>query len=93
MDATTSGYGLTITRNADRLGALIRFHTHQDCDVILRVLNEEEREVRMLLNEELGKGSHSVAFSFGTLSGNYHIRLVVNTHNAIDIETHKIKID
>lgn len=92
MDISHSIHGLKVIRMDDLRQAFIQFHTSQSCDVILRIMTDEEKEVRMLLNETLAEGSHSVAFSFGSLSGNYHVRLVVNTHNAIDIETQQIKI-
>jgi hypothetical protein len=53
----------------------------------------DDKEVRILLNEELVKGSNSVPFSFGRLIGDYNIRLIVNMQDVIDIETQTIKIN
>ncbi len=92
MNKTTSHHGLKIIRVDDLRQAFIQFNTHYTCDVMLKVMSEEDKEVRMLLNEELTEGSHSVAFSFGTLSGTFNIRLVINTPDSIDIETETINI-
>lgn len=93
MSRTTADHGLTIIRVDDLRQAFIHFNIYRTCDVLLKVMSEEDKEVRLLLNEELAEGSHSAAFSFGTLSGRYNIRLVINTVDAIDIETQPIKID
>ena len=93
MNLTASDQGLSIIRVDDLRQAFIQFNTHDTCDVILKVMSEEDKEVRMLLNEALVKGSHSVGFNFGALSGTYNIRLVINTIDAIVIETKQIKID
>ena len=90
---TGTDHGLRIIRVDDLRQAFIQFNTHNTCDVILKVMSEDDKEVRMLLNEELVKGSHSVGFNFGALSGTFNIRLVINTQDAIIIETQQIKID
>ncbi len=93
MNIATSNHGLRIIRVDDLRQAFIQFSTYNTCDVMLKVMSDEDKEVRMLLNEELAEGRHSVGFSFGTLAGTYNIRLVINTLDAIDIETQLIKIE
>ena len=93
MNVATSNHGLRIIRVDDLRQAFIQFNTYNTCDVMLKVMSEEDKEVRMLLNEELPERSHSVALSFGTFLLNYNFRIVINTLDAIDIETEQIKID
>jgi hypothetical protein len=93
MNQPSADHKLTIIRVDDLRQAFIHFKIYRTCDVLLKVMSEDDKEVRLLLNEELTEGSHSVAFSFGTLSGIYNIRLVINTADAIDIDTQPIKID
>lgn len=93
MNKGTSDHGLRIIRVDDLRQAFIQFNMHNTCDVMLKVMSEDDKEVRMMLNEELEEGSHSVGFNFGTLSGTFNIRLVINTFDAIVIETQQIKID
>ena len=50
-------------------------------------------EVRLLINEIIAAGEHSILFSFGNLQpADYRIRLIVNNDTAIDIENENFKI-
>ena len=93
MDLLTSQYDLRTIVFDDLHQAFIQFQTQQTSHVILKVVNSDDKEVRILLNEELSKGVHSVPFSFGSLSGDYNIRLMVNMQHAIDMEYEIIKIN
>jgi hypothetical protein len=74
--------------------AAIRFCLHQKSDVLLRVMNADDKEVRLLINETMPEGKHSTLFSFGNLEPDeYIIRLLINREDAIDIETLNIKIN
>ena len=93
MNPDTPNYGLKIIPIDDLRQAFIQFNTYTEGYVILKVMNEEDKEVRILLNERLSKGVHNVPFNFGNLTGNYIIRLAVNMQEAIDIENQTIQID
>ena len=93
MNPDTTNYNLKIILIDDLRQAFIQFNTYMDCYVHLKVMNEDDKEVRILLNERLSEGIHNVPFNFGNLMGNYIIRLAVNTQEAIDIENQTIQID
>ena len=53
-----------------------------------------QEEVRLLINEILAAGEHSILFSYGNLQpAGYMIRLMVNNDTAIDIENENFKIN
>ena len=93
MTPDSTNYKLKIIPIDDMRQAFIQFSTYTDCYVILKVMNEEDKEVRVLLNEKLSGGVHNVPFNFGSLTGNYIIRLMVNMQEAIDIENQSIQVD
>ena len=86
-------YQLAFTNKAGEKNAKISFAAPTDAHFILRVLNSAEEEVRLLLNEMLKKGPHSVALDFNQLpSAIYKVSLIAETEHAIDKETLIIKL-
>lgn len=92
MEKSCAGYDLNVEINATR-EASIHFYLHKKSEVVLRIMNAEDKEVRLLINETMPQGNHKTFFSFGNLKPNdYVVRLIINNKDSIDIETLNIKI-
>jgi hypothetical protein len=88
----TVNYGLMIERNPNVAKAIIFFITQQTSKVMMKIMNNGE-EVRLLLNEVLTAGKHSVLFDFNHLPKDvFEVRLIVETDTSIDIETQTITL-
>ena len=73
--------------------ASISFLLPEKSKVLLKINNENDTEVRMLINEILDNEEYEVAFLYGNLMpGNYHIKLIIQTENIIDINSLNIQI-
>lgn len=92
MEQPGSTYALKVVRSAER-EAHIHFKLLHKSFVVLKIMSSENMEVRLLINEILAAGEHSILFSFGNLQpADYRIRLIVNNDTAIDIENENFKI-
>lgn len=86
-------YDLQIEEKAGAKASLISFVLAEKALVTLKILNEQEQEIRMLLNEEMAAGKHAAEFRHGFLSeGRYCIRLIIQTPKLIDINSLNIAI-
>ena len=93
MKNITNSYKLNIELHEASRQAAIHFHLSEASEVLLRVMSTDDKEVRLLINEIMPAGKHSAFFSFGNLQPDeYIIRLLVNSREAVDIETLNIKI-
>ncbi len=92
MEQTGSSYALEVVRSAER-EAYIQFKLLHKSFVVLKIMSGDNVEVRLLINEILAAGEHSILFSYGNLQpSDYRIRLMVNNDTAIDIENENFKI-
>lgn len=93
MTEVTHHYNLNIEFEEPARQATIHFHLEQKSQVLLCVMNHEDKEVRLLVNESLPQGRHTVLFAFGNLQPDlYLVRLLINNDDAVDIETLNINI-
>jgi hypothetical protein len=93
MKNISTGYELNVELHETLRQAAIHFNLSESSEVLLRVMNTDDKEVRLLINENMPAGKHSAFFSFGNLHPDeYIIRLLVNSKDAVDIETVNIKI-
>jgi hypothetical protein len=93
MDDLTVRYQLTVNKTDLTKKAVISFVIAHTAHVLLRVLNSHDEEVRLLLNENINNGEHSVVLDYMLLpSEMYNIKLVVETDKAIDKETQTIQL-
>lgn len=91
--AAAQVYDLRIDEKAGAKASLISFVLAEKATVTLKILNEQEQEIRMLLNEEMTAGKHVTEFRHGFLSGGkYCIRLIIQTPKLIDINSLNIVI-
>lgn len=68
--------------------ANIVFETLCSCHAVIKVFDENEYEVRLLLNETISTGKHQTIFNYGNLkTGSYKIKLILNTPQLIEIES------
>lgn len=73
--------------------ALIGFQLKQAAHTLLKVLNEQEEVIRVLLNETLQQGNHQVSFQHSTQQNSkYIVRLIIDDGNSIEIENTIIHI-
>jgi flagellar hook assembly protein FlgD len=87
-------YQLTTTELPEIQKAYIRFNIQAAAHVIVKVTDMNDNEVRLLVNEILQQGKHSVLFNYGTLAnGQYHIKLIINTEETVEIKQNTIKIE
>lgn len=93
MTSISNSYNLSIELQEAAREAMIRFNLHEYSRVLLCVMNNEDKEVRLLVNESMPEGNHKVLFAFGNLEPDeYLIRLLINNVDSVDIETLNIKI-
>lgn len=86
-------YGLEYILEPGKQQAIVHFTLPHTTAVILKIMNAQNKEVRVLLNELLTAGSYQSVFSFGKLDpGDYTIKLIVQTENIIDINSLTIQI-
>ena len=92
MEQTSSVYALEVFPGAER-EAHIHFKLPHKSFVVLKIMSDENVEVRLLINEILAPGIQNILFSYGNLQpADYRIRLMVNNDDAIDIENLHFKI-
>ncbi len=92
MEQTSGGYVLEVFPGRER-EAHIHFKLPHKSFVVLKIMSDENVEVRMLINEILAQGEHRILFGYGNLQpAGYMIRLMVNNDAAIDIENLHFKI-
>jgi hypothetical protein len=73
--------------------ALISFSLPEKSKVLLNIYNEQDSEVRLLINEYLQPAAYEVNFLYGNLAaGSYYIKLIVQTENIVDINSIIIQI-
>ena len=73
--------------------AIIQFTLPRKTAVVLKIVNHQNKEVRVLLNEMLPANTYRSVFSFGNLAaGEYAVKLIVQTENIIDIDSLTIQI-
>ncbi|HEV8079931.1 MAG TPA: hypothetical protein VGP43_04410 [Chitinophagaceae bacterium] len=92
MQATEEVYQLQCLEKSNKKESEITFSLPEKCTAVLKILNASEHEVRMLINEELTEGTHTICFTYGNLKGNYTIKLIIKCKNIIDINTLQIQI-
>jgi hypothetical protein len=87
MQNVITNYNLFIHKIADTNSVFIQFNILEKSYIILKILNEDDKQVRVLLNETLQQGSHQIPFYYSTLAaGKYIVRLIVDNEMNIDIE-------
>jgi hypothetical protein len=93
MQDTSINYQLSIEKNILDRKAKINFVMPLAAHVLLRVMNSNDEDVRMLLNETINAGAHTVLIDFTQLpSATYEVKLVVETDKSIDKETYTIQL-
>ena len=86
-------YHLKCFQQPGKREAEILFLLPEKSKVVLKINNENDTEVRMLINETLESAEYEVAFLYGNLlAGNYYIKLIIQTENIIDINSLIIQI-
>lgn len=71
----------------------IVFHTNSSTHILLKILNENEDTVRLLLNEKVEAGEHKIPFHSSNLNkGKYIVRLMIDDGKSIEIENTVIHI-
>ena len=93
MKETSVQYQLAVQKEGASQNAHINFAIPFAAHVILRVTNRDDEEVRLLLNEPMHEGAHSVLLNFNHLpSAGYRVILIVETDKAIDKQTHILEL-
>lgn len=86
-------YQLNCLHQPTKREALISFALPEKSRVILKITNQADSEVRMLLNETLLSDDYKIPFPYGHLSeGDYCVKLIVQTEHIIDINSINIQI-
>ena len=93
LSGTAEIYDFKCFQLPDRKEATIFFLLPEKSKVVLKINNECDAEVRLLINETLESANYEIAFLYGNLSaGNYSIKLIIQTENIIDLNSLNIKI-
>ncbi len=93
MQNVATNYNLSIHKIVDTNSALIQFNILEKSLVILKVVNENDQQIRLLLNEVLQAGHHQASFNYTNLSnGKYIVRLILDDNKTIEIENTIIHI-
>ncbi len=80
---------ITATNNT----ANVQFNILSKAHIVLKVLNEQDVTIRLLVNEVLDSGRHNIPFYLSTINKGKHIvRLIVDDGKTIDIENETIHI-
>ena len=92
MEVNGNAYNLRMLSATVR-EAHIHFKLQHKSFVVLKIMSDDNVDVRLLINEMLAPGEQSILFSYGNLqTGDYRIRLMVNNDTTIDIENVNFKI-
>ena len=93
MEEVPYSFQLAVEKRVLEKKAKISFVLPYAAHVLLRVFNDEDEEVRLLLNEKINEGEYTIMFNFNQLpSASYTVRLVAETDKAIDKETQTIQL-
>jgi len=92
QETRVNEYNLTAEKIPFQEKAIIEFNTLNNCKAMIKIMNNEE-EVRLLMNEAIDTGKHTVVFDFSSLpKAIYTIKLIAETETSIDKETILIHI-
>ena len=89
---TGGAYNLQCIQESANYFAIIFFYLPLQSIVVLKIINQTGHDVRLLLNEELPTGTHTVKFFYGRLKGDYVIKLFIKSEKIIDINSLLIQI-
>ncbi|MBI3232876.1 MAG: hypothetical protein HYZ42_02350 [Bacteroidetes bacterium] len=85
-------YMLAFEQSTEESKGYISFQLISSAHILLKIF-KSDREVRMFANELLNAGEHRFSIDFASLgSGEYLVKLMVNTSEALDIESKLINI-